>query len=115
MKDFFKQYIPYYKDYKLKFFYAFIGMALVAGGTSGAAYVVKPLLDEIFIAKDLTKLYTIPALVIGLYFAKGLGKYVQAYYISFIGQDIIRKVRDKLLKHTLTLDIEFFQKNMVEN
>ncbi|AXH15421.1 ABC transporter ATP-binding protein [Malaciobacter mytili] len=110
MKDFFKQYIPYYKDYKLKFFYAFIGMALVAGGTSGAAYVVKPLLDEIFIAKDLTKLYTIPALVIGLYFAKGLGKYVQAYYISFIGQDIIRKVRDKLLKHTLTLDIEFFQK-----
>ncbi len=110
MKDFFKQYIPYYKDYKLKFFYAFIGMVLVAGGTSGSAYVVKPLLDEIFIKKDLQMLYVIPAFVIALYFAKGLGKYVQAYYISFIGQDIIRKVRDKLLKHTLTLDIEFFQK-----
>ncbi|RXK01204.1 ABC transporter permease [Arcobacter sp. CECT 8986] len=110
MKEFFKQYVPYYKDYKLKFFYAFIGMALAAGGTAGSAYVVKPLLDEIFIAKNLTMLYTIPALVIGLYFAKGFGKYIQSYYISYIGQDIIRKVRDNLLRHTLTLDMEFFQK-----
>ncbi|PPK58669.1 ABC transporter ATP-binding protein [Malaciobacter marinus] len=110
MKQFLKQYIPYYKDYKLKFFYAFIGMALAAGGTAGSAYVVKPLLDEIFIAKDLDLLYTIPALVILLYFAKGFGKYIQSYYISYIGQDIIRKIRDKLLGHTLTLDIDFFQK-----
>lgn len=110
MKEFLKQYIPYYKDYKLKFFYAFIGMALAAGGTAGSAYVVKPLLDEIFIAKDLEMLYTIPALVILLYFAKGFGKYIQSYYISYIGQDIIRKIRDKLLGHTLTLDIDFFQK-----
>jgi len=110
MKNFFKQYIPYYKDYKLKFFYAFIGMALVAGGTSGSAYVIKPLLDEIFIAKDEQMLKILPFLVIALYFAKGFGRYIQAYYISFIGQDIIRKVRDKLLSHVLTLDIDFFQK-----
>lgn len=110
MKDFFKQYIPYYKDYKLKFFYAFIGMALVAGGTSGSAYVIKPLLDKIFIAKDEQMLHILPFIVVALYFAKGFGRYVQAYYISYIGQDIIRKVRNKLLKHVLTLDMDFFQK-----
>ena len=110
MKEFFKQYIPYYKDYILKFFYAFIGMALVAGGTSGSAYVIKPLLDEIFIAKDEQMLQVLPFIVIALYFAKGFGRYIQAYYISYIGQDIIRKIRDKLLAHVLTLDIDFFQK-----
>ena len=110
MKAFFKQYIPYYKDYKLKFFYAFIGMALVAGGTSGSAYVIKPLLDEIFIAKDQAMLQVLPFFVVALYFAKGFGRYIQAYYISYIGQDIIRKVRDRLLSHVLTLDIDFFQK-----
>lgn len=110
MREFFKQYIPYYKNYILKFFYAFIGMALVAGGTSGSAYVIKPLLDEIFIAKNAEMLHTIPFMVIGLYFAKGFGGYIQAYYISYIGQDIVRIVRDKLLAHVLTLDIDFFQK-----
>ncbi|WP_428026793.1 ABC transporter ATP-binding protein [Arcobacter sp.] len=110
MNAFFKQYIPYYKNYILKFFYAFIGMALVAGGTSGSAYVIKPLLDEIFIAKDAQMLQFLPFMVVGLYFAKGFGAYIQAYYISYIGQDIVRIVRDKLLAHVLTLDIDFFQK-----
>ena len=110
MKDFFKQYIPYYKDYIGKFILAFIGMILVAGGTSGSAYVIKPLLDDIFISKNEQMLQILPFFVVALYFAKGLGRYIQAYYISYIGQDIIRKIRDKLLRHILSLDIDFFQK-----
>lgn len=110
MKDFFKQYIPYYKDYIGKFILSFVGMMLVAGGTSGSAYVIKPLLDDIFISKNQEMLQILPFMVIALYFAKGLGRYIQAYYISYIGQDIIRRIRDKLLCHILTLDIDFFQK-----
>lgn len=109
MINFLKQYIPYYKDYKRHFVYAAIGMILVAGGTSGTAYVIKPVLDEIFINKDTSMLAILPFVVIALYFAKGLGAYIQAYYISFIGQDIIRRVRDKVLFHILKLDISFFQ------
>lgn len=108
MKAFFKQYIPYYKNYILKFFYSFVGMALVAGGTSGTAYAVKPLLDEIFVNKDVQMLKLLPIAIILLYFAKGLGTYIQSYYVAYIGQDIIRIVRDKLLAHVLTLDLSFF-------
>ncbi|MBT4707275.1 MAG: ABC transporter ATP-binding protein [Campylobacteraceae bacterium] len=108
MKQFFKQYIPYYKDYIRKFIYAFIGILLVAGGTSGTAYIMKPLLDDIFINKDQEMLMILPIMVIGLYAAKGFGRYIQAYYISYIGQDIIRKIRDKLFKHILHLDLAFF-------
>jgi len=84
MKQFFKQYIPYYKDYIRKFIYAFIGILLVAGGTSGTAYIMKPLLDDIFINKDQEMLMILPIMVIGLYAAKGFGRYIQAYYISLI-------------------------------
>lgn len=108
MKELLLQYIPYYKNYIRKFVYAVIGMVLVAIGTSGTAYVIKPVLDDIFINKDLQMLYILPWLVVALYFAKGFGKYIQVYYISFIGQDIIRIVRDKLLFHIMSLDIAFF-------
>ena len=110
MRDFFKQYSPYYKNYKLYFFYSFIGIILVSASTSGTAYAIQPLLDDIFINKDQNMLYMMPFIIIALYAAKGFGRYIQSYYISYIGQDITRIVRDKLFSHILTLDMDFFQK-----
>ena len=110
MRKFFKQYIPYYKNYKLEFFYTIVGVILVAVATSGTAYAIQPLLDDIFIKKDQEMLYIMPIFVIILYTTKGFGGYIQAYFISFIGQDITRIVRDKLFSHILTLDMDFFQK-----
>ncbi len=95
----------------MKFFLAFVGILMVAGGTSGTAYIMKPLLDDIFINKNQQMLTILPIFVIGLYMSKGFGRFIQVYYISFIGQDIIRQVRDKLYKHLLYLDIVFFNKN----
>ncbi|WP_321311550.1 ABC transporter ATP-binding protein [Halarcobacter sp.] len=110
MKKFFLYYLPYYKNYKLKIFYALIGIILVASGSAGLAYIIKPLLDKVFIAKDTEMLYIVPVLLILVQTAQGVGKYIQVYYVSYIGQDIIRITRDKLLGHILTLDIAFFQK-----
>ena len=110
MKEFFKYYSPYYKNYKFKIFLALIGIIMVAGGSAGLAWVLKPLLDEVFIAKSQEMLYLVPVLLVIVQTAQGVGKYIQVYYISYVGQDIIRIVRDKLLAHILTLDIEFFQK-----
>jgi len=110
MKEFYTQYLPYFKNYKLKFLLAIIGMILVAGGTAGTAYVIEPLMDDIFINKNTNMLYIMPFFIVGLYFAKGLGGYIQTYYISYIGQDIVRIVRNKLLHHILKLDMDYFQK-----
>ena len=108
MRDFFKQYIPYYKNYKKQFFFAIIGMLMVAIGTSGSAYVIKPVLDEIFINKDKEMLKLLPFAVVFLYALKGFGRYIQTYYISYIGTDIIRIIRNKFLTHILKQDLKFF-------
>jgi len=110
MKEFFKYYVPYYKDYKLKIFFALIGILMVAVGTAGLAYIVMPLFDDVLIKKDEQMLYLVPVILIIVQTAQGLGKYIQIYYTSYVGQDIIRIIRDKLLSHMLTLDIDFFQK-----
>jgi len=112
LKQFIRQYVPYYKNYKRQFIFAVIGMIMVAAGTSGTAYVIKPVLDEIFINKDETMLQILPLALIFLYSLKGFGQYIQTYYISYIGSDIIRIVRDKFLGHILTQNLKFFnQKN----
>ena len=110
MKQFFKYYIKYYKDYKLKLVYAVIGMILVASASSATAYLIKPVLDKIFIEHNEKMLYILPFFVVLAYLAKGLGTFLETYFISYIGLDIIRKIRDNLLNHILTLDLNFYQK-----
>ncbi len=85
-------------------------MIMAAVGTSASAYVVKPILDEIFINKDKQMLYYLPPLVILLYFLKGFGKFIQVYYTEYIGQDVIRIVRQKMLESLLAMQMDYFIK-----
>ena len=110
MKQFFKYYSKFYKNYKKQFFFAFIGMILVAVSSSATAYLIKPVLDKIFIEHNTEMLYILPLFIILAYFAKGLGSFVESYFIGYIGLDIIRQIRDDLLKHLLKLDLAFFNK-----
>ena len=109
MIDFLKEYSIYYKKYKLQILLAFIGMILVSVATAGVAYLIKPVLDKIFIQKDSTSLYLLPLGIIVVYFIKGVGAVLQQYYISYIGEDIVRKIRNKLLEHIVNFDIDYFK------
>jgi len=110
LKNFFKYYSKYYKDYKKQFFFAFIGMILVAMASSATAYLIKPVLDKIFIAHDTQMLYILPFFIILAYLAKGIGSFLESYFIGYIGLDIIRRIRDDLLEHILHLDLDFYHK-----
>lgn len=110
MKNLLKQYLPYLVGYKKQFFFAILGMIAVAIGTTGTAQLIKPVLDDVFINKDREMLTLIPFLLVGVFTLKGTGAYIQTYYTSYIGQDVIRKLRNKLVSHITYLDMEFFKK-----
>lgn len=109
MKDLIKQYLPYLIGYKKQFFVAVLGMIAVAVGTAGLAYLIKPVLDDVFINKDVEMLTLMPFLLVGVFMLQGIGKYVQTYYTSYIGQDVVRKLRDNLVSHLTHLDMTFFK------
>lgn len=100
----------YYKDYKLQFAIAIIGMILASGGNAAAAYIIQPVLDYIFVEKSKTLLYILPIGVIAVFLGKSLGKFLQIYFTAYIGQDIVKRFRYKLLSKLMTLDMEFFNK-----
>ena len=108
MKTMLHYFGPYFKGYKKEFFFLLLGVIGATIGTVGAAAVMKPILDDIFIARDEKMLYVIPFYLVGIYVIKGVGRYVQAVYTNYIGQDIIRRLRDRLLEHMMRLDMAFF-------
>jgi subfamily B ATP-binding cassette protein MsbA len=109
MKNLLKQYIPYLVGYKKHFFFALLGMIAVAVGTAGTAQLIKPVLDDVFINKDTEMLKIMPFLLVAVFALKGIGGYVQTYYTSYIGQDVVRKLRDALVSHLTYLDMDFFR------
>ena len=109
MNDLIKQYLPYLAGYKKQFSLAVIGMIAVAVGTAGSAHLIKPVLDDVFINKDVYMLTLMPFLLVGVFMLQGIGKYVQTYYTSYIGQDVVRKLRDQLVYHLTHLDMTFFR------
>jgi len=108
MFEFLKSYSHFYKDYKKEFVIAIIGLIMTSAATAGLAYLLKPVIDEIFIKKDVAMLSLLPFAVVAVYFSKSVGTFLEAYFISFIGKDIVRRVRDGLLSSIMEADISFF-------
>jgi len=110
MKALFIYFSPYFSTYKKEFFFALLGMIAVAVGTTGSAHLLKPVLDDVFINKDREMLKLIPFAIIGIFSLKSIGKFVQTYYTVYIGNDIVRKIRNKLSFHLMHQDIEYLNK-----
>lgn len=108
--DIFKRFSPYFKDYIAQFGFAVLGMIMASVGTAVSAYLVKPVLDKIFVEKNEDLLYLLPYAIIAIYFVKSLGTYLQAYFTAYIGQDMVKRFRHKLLDNLLFLDMSFFNK-----
>ncbi|QPH99544.1 ABC transporter ATP-binding protein [Campylobacter concisus] len=108
LKDVLKRFGPYFKDYIPHFILAFIGMGLASGGTAVSAYLVEPVLNKIFVEKNETLLYLLPCAIIAIYVLKNIGTFMQAYFTAYIGQDTIRRFREKMVENLLNLDMKFF-------
>ncbi len=105
-----RRFWPYIKEHRTKFFIAILGMVAAALGTSASAYLVKPVLDEIFIEKNEKMLAILPPVVVLLYLLKGFGKFIQVYYTEYIGQQVIKEIRHKMLQSVLSMQMGYFIK-----
>ncbi len=108
VKEFFRRFAPYFKDYIPRFIQAGIGVVFVAVTTGAVTWLIEDVLDDIFINQDKRALMVLPPTIIVLYFFQSIGRYTQTYQLAWIGQDIVRRIRDRLLDHVLSFDIAFF-------
>jgi len=85
-------------------------MLVIAVASSATAFLVKPVLDDIFFNKDTTMLKIIPVVVVLIYFLRGLGMYGQDYLMNYVGENVIKDLRNDLYNRIQDLPISFFHK-----
>jgi len=96
------------KPYQSKLIIAMIAMIFVAAFTGAQAYLVKDLLDKIFMEKNLFYLKVLPVVVILVFLFKGLAFYIYTFFLEQVGQSIIRDFRQDIFTHIHKQSLSFF-------
>jgi subfamily B ATP-binding cassette protein MsbA len=110
LKNRHKHILALIKENKFRLFLAMACMLVIAVASAASAFLVKPVLDDIFFNKDTTMLKIIPLIVVLIYFLRGLGMYGQDYFMNYVGENVIKALRDDLYNHIQDLSIAFFHK-----
>ncbi|MCI4406372.1 MAG: ATP-binding cassette domain-containing protein [Sulfuricurvum sp.] len=111
MRESYKRFWPYIREYKFQFFMVLIGIIFTVSATAATAHIMKPLMDNMFIKKEARMLYIIPLLLIGIYIIKSAGRYIQAVFNTYIGLHIVSKIREELLTKMVYMDMQFLYAN----
>ncbi|MBM3584034.1 MAG: ABC transporter ATP-binding protein [Alphaproteobacteria bacterium] len=83
-------------------------MAISAGATAGYAWLMEPVLNEIFVARNRDLLVLVTALVVGLFVVKGIAGFAETVLLNHVGQRIVADLQARLYAHLVRLDLPFF-------
>jgi len=70
--------------------------------------LVKPVLDEIFVQRDTTKLFFFPLVILLVYGVRSVLHYGHSYLMLSTGQRIIRDMRNGLFRHLQHMPLAYF-------
>jgi subfamily B ATP-binding cassette protein MsbA len=100
--------LTYLKPHKGRMAAAIVAMLGVSALTALLAYLVKPVLDDVFFGKKEHMLYLLPPLIVALYALKGVMSYTHNYQMSYIGNATVTTLRDQLFASLHRQPLAFF-------
>jgi subfamily B ATP-binding cassette protein MsbA len=104
----YRRLLQYAKPYWGRIAVAMI-LALAISGLEGAtAWLVKPLLDDVFLRKDLFMLQILPFAFIAVFFGKESARFGQSYLMAQVGQRIVMRLREEVYEHLQGMSLSFF-------
>lgn len=97
----------YVQRHKIKLIISIFCMVIVAASTAINAWMMQPVLDEIFINKNKTLIIIIPIAIIIIAIVKGTASYFQSILMSFIGYKLVADIQDQMFKAAINCDLSY--------
>jgi subfamily B ATP-binding cassette protein MsbA len=99
----YRRLLKYAKPYVGVFLIGVLGAILFAISNASLAYLVKNFLHGAYIVKNPDVQWEVPIGVVVLFTLRGIGDYVQSYYPSWVGRQVIKGLRHDVFSHYLRL------------
>jgi len=99
----------YVVPYKLIGLVAVAGMVATALIEASLVYLLRPLMDEALVAKNLEASRWVPIAFVMIFVARGISGFATEVSLGWIGRTVISKLRRDVFRKFLTLPTRFFE------
>ncbi|HET6603919.1 MAG TPA: lipid A export permease/ATP-binding protein MsbA [Xanthomonadaceae bacterium] len=89
---------------------AVLGMVLEAAAAAAFTYMLKPMLDGLFVARDAGLIFWMPILIVALFSVRGLASFMADYGVAYIGRNIVAELRGRVFERYLDLPAAYFDR-----
>ena len=100
----------YVKKHSRKLIISIICMIIVSATTALNAWMMQPVLDDIFIDKNESLILIIPLAILLIAVVKGISSYIQSVLMSFVGYRLVADLQSDMFGSLIKCDIAFFSK-----
>lgn len=96
------------KGHRGMFALAILAMGIVAASTAGLAWLMRSVINDIFVDRNLQAVWLIAATVMGLSIMKGFADYAQALIMARISNGIAASLKRRMFDKILSARMDFF-------
>jgi len=114
-KYYYQKLFEYFKPYLPRFIFALFCMACVSLLNGASRLLIKPMIDKVFINKEITTLFYIVLAIPAIYLLLGVFNYAKTYLMAYIAQRITLEIRNKTYEHLHLLSLDFYTKGSTGN
>src|SRR5688572_7078083 len=86
-------------EYAPRYAVAFVFMAIVAGSTALTAWLMRDVINDVFVDRNQQALVWLPLVITALFVAKGVAAYIQEILLSRIGNQIVAHMQGRIYDH----------------
>ncbi|MET1412992.1 ABC transporter ATP-binding protein [Roseibium sp. HPY-6] len=102
-----------FRKYLPKYALAFVFMGIIAATTAASAWIMRDVVNEVFVNKDAAMVYVIATVVLIIFVLKGASTYGQLVVLSRVGNEIVSDLRRRMFAHMVRQDQTFFDQNTI--
>ena len=107
----YKRVLPYLQG--LWKYFAISVIAMIIVGITGPAFasLIKPIINEGFVDKNLAAMQWVPLAIVGLFILRGIANYINEYTTSYLTATLVQQIRTELFAKLLALPVGYFSEN----
>lgn len=107
----YRRIFKYLRQYLHIFAISLVAMTLSAITEPALVALLKPLIDEGFVGKNIETMQWVPLAIVGLFFLRGFSSFVNEYATSYLSNSLVKNMRVELFGKLLHLPMEYFSDN----
>ncbi len=107
----YRRLLTYLRPHRGPFVLGMLGAMVFSASMVGFTVFAKFFGDGTFENSDPRTIIWLPVALIGLFVVRGLGDFIQTYYMGYVGRHIVKRLRGELFDRLLQLPIGYYDRH----